>query len=165
VRGGWPVLEPGPAILHAALVFSLAVVFEVVLNSAYEWLIGEKLWEYRVLPARGGDVSLLAPLIWPVYGLHLYWMRESLSQRFGSLGKSSALQAMFVGIEAPFIFEVVGNLLFILLLGSFYAWYLPDDFWHLTSIRVAPVYMVSAWIGFWTKIRICETGCTASSFC
>ncbi len=148
VRGDWPDLEPGGAAIHVALVFSLAVAFEVIVNSMHEWLVGEKLWEYRVLPAHGGDVSLLAPLVWPVYGLHLYWLRESLSRRFGTLGRSATLQALLVGAEAPFIFEVVGNLLFILLLGRFYAWYVPDDFWHLTSLRVVPVYVFSAWVGF-----------------
>ena len=148
VRGEWPVLEPGRAVVHAALVFSLAVMFEVLVNSAHERLFGEKLWEYRVLPVHGGDVSLLAPLVWSAYGLHLYWLRDSLVRRFGAVGQSGTLQALLVGIEAPFIFEVVGNLLFILLLGSFYAWYVPGDFWHLTSFRVVPVYMISAWIGF-----------------
>ena len=148
LRGGWPRLEPGRAVVHAALVFSLAVVFEVLVNSAYERLTGSKLWEYRVLPARGGDVSLLAPLVWPVYGLHLYWLRESLSRRFGRRGRSNLFHALLVGFEAPFVFEVVGNLLFILLLGSFYAWYVPDDFWHLTSLRVVPAYMLGAWTGF-----------------
>lgn len=131
-----------PAAVTAASVFLLAVVAEVLVNSAYESLIGHPLWSYRVLPRHEGDVSMLGPLIWPAYGLHLYMTEQSLRRR------GRPLMAIINGIDAPLIFEVGGNLLFIALAGEFYAYYLPGDLGHLTSLQVVPIYMLSILVGY-----------------
>lgn len=131
-----------PAAVTAACVFLLAVAAEVIVNSAYEALIGHQLWSYRVLPRHEGDVSMLGPLIWPAYGLHLYMTEQSLRRR------GRPLMAVINGIDAPLVFEVGGNLLFIALMGEFYAYYLPGDLGHLTSLQVVPIYMLSILLGY-----------------
>lgn len=148
LRGDWPPWRRSEILLHASFVFALAVSCEVLVDSLYEGVFGHKLWEYRVLPAHEGCVSRLAPLVWPSYGVHLYWLRGSLAARFGSLGSRTLFQAAVVGLEAPLFFEVVGNLLFLGFLRTYYARYVPGDLWHLTSLQVVPVYGACALLGF-----------------
>lgn len=133
--------------LYAATVFLMAVVCEIVVNSAYESLFGRKLWEYRVLPLYGGDISLLSFVIWPVYGVHLYFFRQVLVQRLSVRRNHDRIHALIIGLDAPLFYEVSGNLLFILLLGEYYAYYLPGELFHLTSVQVIPIYMLFIYAG------------------
>ena len=95
-----------------------------------------------MLPRHQGDVSGLGPLIWPAYGLHLYLTEQSLRHR------GRTVMALLNGLDAPLLFEVGGNLLFLAILGEFYAYYLPGDLGHLTSLQVVPIYMLSILIGY-----------------
>ena len=133
--------------LYAATVFLVAVISEILVNSVYESLVGRKLWEYRVLPLYGGDISLLAFIIWPVYGVHLYFFRQVLVQRLAPRHNRDRFQALIIGLDAPLFYEVCGNLLFILLLGEYYAYYLPGELFHLTSVQVIPIYMLFIYAG------------------
>ena len=133
--------------LYAATVFLVAVICEILVNSAYESVFGRKLWEYRVLPLYGGDISLLSFIIWPVYGVHLYFFRQVLAQRLSAHRNRDRVHALIIGLDAPLFYEVCGNLLFILLLGEYYAYYLPGELFHLTSVQVIPIYMLFIYAG------------------
>ena len=50
-------------------------------------------------------------------------------------------------MDAPLIFEVSGNLIFLALIGQYYAYYLPGDLFHLTSVRVIPIYIICIFVG------------------
>lgn len=133
--------------LYAAAVFLVAIVSEILINSTYESHFGRKLWDYRVLPLYDGDISLLAFFIWPVYGVHLYFFRQVLSDRLPDRYDNDLVHAAIIGLDAPLFYEVSGNLLFILILGDYYAYYLPGELFHLTSIQVIPIYMVFLFAG------------------
>ena len=136
------------ALLYAATVFCLAIVCEVVVNSIYQHLIGEKLWVYHVMPIYNQDVSLLAPLLWSAYGIHLYFVEQTYRIRLPKLmNKNQNASALLHGLDAPLVFETSGNLIFLLLAGTYYAYYLPNDLFHLTSFRVIPLYMVCIFFG------------------
>ena len=145
--GGRLSIDGYRLLLTASSVFLLAVVAESVVNPVYERLVGDKLWVYHLLPLHEGNVSALAVIVWTAYGIHLYFSRHTMDQKFGAGWKSSGVKAVIFGIEAPLVFEVAGNLFFLQLINRYYAYYLPADVFHLTSFRVVPVYIVCIYLG------------------
>lgn len=133
--------------LSASCVVLLALLGESLVNPLYTVWAGEKLWVYRILPLHDGNVSALGVMIWAAYGIHLYFTRQTLLRKLPNRLKNNAGMAFIIGFEAPFICEVLGNLLFLQLLGEYYAYYLPGDVFHLTSFRVVPIYMLCLFVG------------------
>jgi len=70
-------VDPYLLSLYAATVFCLAILGEVSVNSLYYYFVGESLWQYHVMPIYNHDVSLLAPLLWSAYGMHLYFIEQT----------------------------------------------------------------------------------------
>ncbi|MDH5572628.1 MAG: hypothetical protein OEY89_12755 [Gammaproteobacteria bacterium] len=135
------------ALLYATTVFLLAITAEVIVNTIYHYFVGEKLWVYHVMPVYHQDVSLLAPLLWSAYGIHLYFVEQTYQYRLPRLMKHKNASALLHGLDAPLIFETSGNLIFLLIAGSYYAYYIPGDLFHLTSVRVIPLYMLCIFLG------------------
>ncbi len=140
-------LDPYLLTVYAVTVFCLAIFFEVLVNSLYDYFVGENLWEYHVMPLYNRDVSLLAPLLWSAYGVHLYFIEQTYRARLPRFMRSRKAHALLHGLDAPLVFEVSGNLIFLLLIGRYYAYYLPGDLFHLTSVRVIPIYMLCIFFG------------------
>ena len=135
------------ALLYAATVFLLAICCEVIVNTLYQYFIGEKLWVYHVMPLYNQDVSLLAPLLWSAYGIHLYFVEQTYRHRLPRLMKNRNASALLHGLDAPLIFETSGNLIFLLVAGTYYAYYIPGDIFHLTSVRAIPLYIFCIFLG------------------
>ena len=133
--------------LTASAVLLLATIAEALVDPLYAAVRGRALWEYRAYPLYHSHVSALAMLVWSAYGVHLYFTRQSLEQRLPQRWNNIYGKAFVIGFEAPFVFEVSGNLIFLLLSRTYYAYYLPADVWHLTSVQVIPIYMVCAFTG------------------
>ena len=133
--------------LTASCVVVLALISESVVNPLYTALFGQKLWVYRILPLHDGNVSALGVIIWAAYGVHLYFTRQTLMNKLPNAMNNSAVIAIIIGFEAPFICEVLGNLLFLSVLGDYYAYYLPGDVFHLTSFQVVPIYILCLLLG------------------
>lgn len=144
---------PGVALL-ASLVFLAAILCEASINPLYEHLFHDKLWEYRLFPLHDGNVSALAVAIWTSYGVHLYFLDQSLNNRLSGNGYRNLLKAAIIGIEAPLLWEVTGNGFFLLLLNEYYAYYLPGEIFHLTSLRVIPVYILCIYLGLLVYERL-----------
>ncbi len=140
-------VDPYLLAMYAATVFCLAIIGEVSVNSLYHYFVGEKLWQYHVMPVYSRDVSLLSPLLWSAYGMHLYFIEQTYLKRLPRFLRNRKSHALLHGLDAPLVFEVSGNLIFLLLIGKYYAYYLPGDLFHLTSIRAIPVYMVCIFFG------------------
>jgi hypothetical protein len=137
---------PGIALL-ASLVFVLAILCEATINPIYENLFNEKLWHYRIWPLHNGNISALSVLVWTSYGVHLYFLNQTLNSWFAAGINRNLFKAMIIGVEAPLLWEVLGNGYFLLVLNDYYAYYLPGDVFHLTSLRVIPVYIVCIYLG------------------
>jgi len=133
--------------LTASAVLLLAILAETLVNPLYELLFGAKLWVYRVFPLHNGNVSALAPIVWTAYGIHLHFTLQTMDHRLPIRMRNGYGKAFIVGLEAPFFAEVTGNLLFLVLAGQYYAYYLPSGVGHLTSFQVVPIYMVCIFIG------------------
>lgn len=140
-------IEPYRLALTASAVLLFAILGEAIVNPLYEYWFSSKLWEYRVLPLHDGNVSALAAFIWTAYGIHLYFTLQTLEQRLPSRLKNSYAKAFLIGFEAPLIAEVTGNLVFLSMANTYYAYYLPSDIGHLTSLRVIPIYMICIFVG------------------
>ena len=147
LNGGNLRIDPYLLLMYAATVFCLAIFCEVFVNNLYQYFIGENLWEYHVMPVYGRDVSLLAPLLWSAYGMHLYFIEQTYRTRLPRFLRNRKGLALLHGLDAPLVFEVSGNLIFLLLIDKYYAYYLPGDLFHLTSVRVIPLYMVCIFLG------------------
>ena len=133
--------------LYAATVFLLAIICEVLVNAIYSYFVGEQLWVYHIMPRHEGDISLMAPLLWSAYGIHLYFVEQTYQLRLPKFSKRYHATAMLHGLDAPLVFEVSGNLIFLALVGQYYAYYLPGDLFHLTSLRVIPIYIACIFLG------------------
>jgi hypothetical protein len=145
--GGELLVDRYRLALTASAVLLLAVLAEASINPLFELWLGGKLWEYRVLPLHNANVSALGLVVWTAYGVHLYFTRQSLERRLRGRWKGTCGKSLIIGLEAPFLFEVSGNLVFLTVMHNYYAYYLPADLHHLTSWRVVPVYMVCVFCG------------------
>ena len=134
-------------VLTASAVFILAIALESLFNPAYELLFGHKLWEYRVLPLHDSNVSALGAALWFAYGVHLYFTLQSLRRRLPNKLSGNHGKALIIGFEAPLFAEVTGNLVFLAIAGQYYAYYLPGDLLHLTSLQAIPVYAACVYLG------------------
>lgn len=152
-RGGLATDLPG-IVLLASLVFALAILCEASINPLYTQIYADKLWVYRLLPLHDGNVSALAVLIWVSYGVHLYFFNQTLDSRLPSGARRNVYKAALIGIEAPLLWEVLGNGFFLLSVGEFYAYYNPGELFHLTSLRVVPIYMLCIYIGLLVYDRV-----------
>ena len=152
-RGALATDIQGIALL-ASLVFVAAVLCEASINPIYERFFEDKLWEYRLFPLHDGNVSALALLVWTSYGVHLYFLNQSLNGWNIADAYRNLFKAVIIGVEAPLIWEVTGNGFFLLLLDEYYAYYLPGDVFHLTSLRVIPVYIVCVYMGLYIYDRL-----------
>lgn len=147
VCGGHLNTDVRQIALLAALTFLAAILCEATVNPLYMHFVGEKLWEYRLLPLHDSNVSALAALIWSSYGVHLYFLNQSLDRRLAPGPRRLFAKAGLIGAEAPLLWEISGNGIFLLLLDEYYAYYLPGDLGHLTSLRVVPIYMLCVLFG------------------
>lgn len=152
--GGQLRFVAGEAVLLAVLVFLLAVLCEAGVNPLYETLFGHKLWEYRLLPLHDRNVSALGAIVWTSYGVHLYLLDQTLDHRIAAGPRRDLFKAVFIGVEAPLVWEVLGNSYFLLTVGEYYAYYLPGDVFHLTSLQVVPVYIVCIYAGLQVHARL-----------
>lgn len=152
--GGRLKVDLRQAALLAALTFLVAILCEATVNPLYTRIVGEKLWEYRLLPLHDRNVSALAVLAWTAYGVHLHFMMQTLDRRLAPGPRRMLYKAGLIGVEAPLLWEIAGNGFFLLLLGEYYAFYLPGDLWHLTSLRVVPIYMLCVLLGLLVHERL-----------
>ena len=144
---------PGIALL-ASLVFALAILCEASINPLYTQFTADKLWVYRLLPLHDGNVSALAVLIWVSYGVHLYFFNQTLDSWLPAGARRNIYKAAVIGVEAPLLWEVLGNGFFLLSVGEFYAYYNPGELFHLTSLRVVPFYILCIYIGLLVYDRV-----------
>lgn len=152
--GGRLQLDLHQIALLAALTFLAAILCEATVNPLYTRVFGEKLWEYRLLPLHDRNVSALAVLAWTAYGVHLYFLTQSLDRRISPGPRRLLCKAALIGAEAPLLWEVGGNGFFLLMLGEYYAYYLPGELFHLTSLRVVPIYMLCVLLGLLLHERL-----------
>src|SRR3990167_6349820 len=133
-------IEPKVAFLYMSAVAMVGVFGEVIVGNTYNLLFGEHLWNYIVYPIYGGFTSHYAPVIWGLYGLYLCLSHDTLMKK-RKLRKEKHLALIF-SIET-IVLETLANWLYRLLFGGYLFFYLPDDLWHLSSLRGVPFYFLT----------------------
>lgn len=127
------------AALYFSTVAAIGVFGEIFLDSVYNFFVGNPLWEYRILPVHDGYTSMYAPIIWGIYGIHLYLFHQTLSKNWPNMRARN--MALIFSVEA-LIFEALLTISAKFLLGDFMYYYFPGDLWHVTSLQNMPFYFI-----------------------
>lgn len=127
------------ALLYITTVALLGVFGEILIDSLFKIFIGRPLWEYHLLPIHNGYTSYYSLAIWGMYGFYLYIFHDFLSGKRSRLSKKYI--TVIVGLEALAL-EIAINTLYLAFFGDYIFYYLPNDFWHLTSVQAIPFYLL-----------------------
>lgn len=132
-------IEWRQAFLYFTTVGMIGVFGEIFLDSVYNHFVGNPLWHYNILPIHNGYTSAYAPIIWGIYGFHLYLLHGTLKSRW-SLTRTRHL-ALILSLEA-LLLEALLTLSAVPILGQLMYYYYPSDLWHVTSIQNIPFYFI-----------------------
>lgn len=116
---------------------------EAFVNSLWMFALGWPLWEYRLYPAHGGDISYFFPLIWGIFGTYSY-MRDQIWAGFARRHKM--LSFLLLGFEAIAL-ELVVNIPYRAIFGDFIFFYTPANLGplsHYSCLQVIPFYAAVA---------------------
>lgn len=127
------------AVLYFVTVGMIGVFGEIFLDTVYNFFVGHPLWRYNILPIHDGYTSAYAPIIWGVYGFHIYLFHDTLRTKW-SITRTRYL-ALILSIEA-LLLESALTLSAVPLLGALMYYYYPGDLWHVTSIQNMPFYFI-----------------------
>ena len=130
------------ALLYMSVMAFLGVIGEVAIDTIYAAVNGRPLWLYEVLPIHGGYTSEYSLAIWAMVGFQMYLLHDTLKTK--KITSLPVLAAIFC-IEA-ILLEALVNLSFLASFGQYIYYYLPPDLWHVTSLQVLPLYLVSGFI-------------------
>lgn len=134
------------ALIYYIVLFSLfGVVGEHFTNTLYEHLFGVPLWEYHLYPAHNGNITYFFPFVWGTLGFYTYF-RDHIWRR-GRMS-NSLRSGLILGMEA-IVIELIVNIPFFLLFGSFIFYYLPATLGplsHFSTIHVVPFYMIVGYV-------------------
>lgn len=121
------------------------VLLEASFGLIFEKLFGWRMWEYRILPNHHHYGSYLGALMWPLYGVHVYWFKQVMDARAKRFYHSPLTKGAFTAVEGP-LFEFVGNGVILLIFSQYLFYYFPSDLWHLTTVKVMPLYALAGWV-------------------
>ena len=127
------------AALYISTVALIGVFGEVFSDTLYNAVFGIPLWQYQVFPVHGGYTSYYSLFVWGMYGFYLYLLHDSLN---GWHIESTRKLAAIISIEA-IVLEFIFNGTFLLVFGSYFFYYLPNDLWHLTTVQAIPFYFLA----------------------
>jgi hypothetical protein len=117
----------------------IGVFSEVLLNTIITALFGHPLWEYRVLPIKHGYISLVGPILWGLFGIHLCLQNIALEKFYRR--RKLWQKSLIMGADAM-IMETIINALSIAILGKFFFYYFPPDLGHFTSLINLPLWAI-----------------------
>jgi hypothetical protein len=127
------------AAMYFFAVALIGVFGEIFLDTTYKYFVGQPLWRYNVLPIHNAYTSAFAPIIWGLYGLHLYFLHDTLGRNW--LERRSWQLVLIFSFEA-LILEALLTLSAYPFFGHFMYYYYPGDLWHVTSVQNMPFYFI-----------------------
>jgi hypothetical protein len=131
--------EPRKFTYSVTLFILLGATGEAFVNSTWYVIFGWPLWEYRLYPTHGGDISLFFPMIWGIFGVYSY-MREQVGGRW--FEKNSLISILALGAEA-ILLELFVNVPYKAIFGDYIFYYTPANlgpFSHYSCLQVIPFY-------------------------
>lgn len=130
------------AIRYVSAAVLIGVFGEVFIETVYTAIFGQPLWHYQFLPVHGTYTSQFSLVLWAMYGLHIYWTKQTLDRKYGKLAKWKL--ATVFAVES-LLLETFANVVWLILFGYFIYFYTPPDLWHVTTIINIPCYFAAAW--------------------
>lgn len=127
------------ALLYITTVALLGVFGEVLIDSLFKLAVKRPLWEYHLLPIHNSYTSYYSLAVWGMYGFYLYIFHDFLKGKRSKLSKRYLI--LLIGVEA-ILLEVAINTIYLAFFGDYIFYYLPNDLWHLTSVRAIPFYLL-----------------------
>jgi hypothetical protein len=161
IARAWPKLHPRRLVFTLLLFILFGAAGEDAVNSVWRWLFGAPLWTYQLYPAKGGNITYFFPVVWGIFGFYSY-LRDQMFPGFGRAG--SALSMVVFGIEA-IVIELIVNIPFYALFGSFIFYYHPENLGplsHFSCLQVVPFYMAVAMIS--RRLIAQQTACGFAHF-
>lgn len=132
-------IDPKQAILYFASIGTIGVFGEIFLDTIYNYFVGTPLWQYNILPIHNGYTSAYAPIVWGIFGFHVYLLHDTLRVKY-SIVKARYL-ALLLCFEA-LILEAILTLSSLLVFGTLMYYYFPGDLWHVSSFQNVPFYFI-----------------------
>lgn len=133
-------------LLYYVTAFSLlGIIGEVFVNTLYTYFLGTPLWEYRLFPAHGGDISYFFLAVWGSLGFYKYVL-DTVYKHTNTLSHVQA--GLVMGSEAVFL-ELLYNGLFFLTFDNYIFFYFPTNVGplsHLSCLQVIPFYFVFGYV-------------------
>jgi len=135
--------EPRKFAYSVTLFILLGATGEAFVNSMWDIVFGWPLWEYRLYPAHGGDISLFFPMIWGIFGTYSYLRDQVVGGiRLGG----GPLSMVVIGAEA-ILLELAVNMPYRAIFGDYIFYYTPANlgpFSHYSCLQVIPFYAAVA---------------------
>ncbi len=141
VKRSFIKLDLKKIILYVTTFSLLGLVGELFVNTSYQYITGNQLWEYRLLPAHNGSVSYFFIFVWGSLGFYKY-ISEIIFPKIVSF--TPIAQGILIGTEAIFI-ELLYNGLYFLCFNDYIFYYFPNNlgfFAHLSCLQVIPFYFL-----------------------
>ncbi|MGM0562853.1 MAG: hypothetical protein ACQES2_00850 [Pseudomonadota bacterium] len=134
-------VEPYPVALYMSVTYLAMVILEAAIGFSHTEIFGWRLWEYRMNPNHHGYGTYLGAVMWPFYGLHIYWFKQVMDSRWPNK-RHPLIIGLFTSIEGP-AFEFFGNGIILILYSQYLFYYFPPELNHLTTVHVMPHYFVA----------------------
>ena len=150
IKKRWIQIEPLKLFFYISLFCLYGISGEIVVNTIWEYLFSQPLWEYKLFPTESGHISYFFPLIWGALGFYKY-INDTVWHKFKP--DQIILPGIIMGAEAIFL-ELLYNGLFLFVFGEYIFYYLPSNLGplsHLSCLEVLPFYFL---VGFVLNILV-----------
>jgi hypothetical protein len=139
--------------------FVIVAVFVYSINCVIARRILEP--KYHVLPIKNGYISLVGPILWGLFGVHLYFQNMALDKFYRKMKMWQ--KALATGVDAMIV-ETLINFLAIGILGDFFFYYFPPDLWHFTSFINLPLWAIGGLVIYRSMNRFLKAPSFAIKF-
>ena len=146
LKGGIIKVKWSRLLLYMGVTMLFGSTLELVVNHLFEAFMGRPSWLYHVWPKYRGFTSGVTSIMWPLYGIHLLFFHEAMSNRNSSLISTIPVKGIMLAIDAM-IMETIANLFSLIAFKSYYFYYLFGDLNHFTTIEIFIPY---ALVGLFT---------------
>lgn len=154
VAGRWLTLNPSQLILYVGATFMGGVFGEVVVGTLGKLVLNISLWRYEFAPRHGAFTSSIGMIMWPMYGMYLYFFHQAMLVKGSLIGQHVSLSGIFIAIDA-LVLEMLANVFSLTLFGSYFFRYNASDLMHMTSAQIFLPYVAFGIFGA-SLLKICN---------
>lgn len=141
VAGRWLTLNPSELVLYMGATFMGGVFGEIIVGMLGKLVLNISLWRYEYAPRHDAFTSSIGVIMWPMYGMYLYFFHQAMLIKGSVIGNYISLSGIFIAIDA-LVLEMCANVFSLLLYGSYFFKYNASDLMHMTSAQIFLPYVV-----------------------